>query len=192
MQECQHNHRHTCEYSLDSRFKEIVPYLRVIDITKGCLTRLPLGSRYVALSYVWGNCNITGAFATLRSNVNALTNPGSFDDVLSSSPSVVSDAFDFIRNIGEQYLWIDRICIVQNDDEEKQNIINKMDLVYGNAFITLFAATGKDANTGLPGVRRNSRGCHQLIDEIGPGLELMAPLDLENLMTSVWATRGWT
>jgi hypothetical protein len=192
MQECQRTHGSMCKHSFGSRFKEIAPSLRVIDITNRCLTQLPLGSRYVALSYVWGNCDTTKAFATLQSNVNRLIEPGSFDNVLSSSPSVVSDAFDFVRNIGEKYLWIDRICIVQDDAEEKQEIIRLMNLVYENAFITLFAASSKDANAGLPGVRQNSRGCQQLIDRVVPGLELMVPLDLDTLTTSPWANRAWT
>jgi hypothetical protein len=39
--------------------------------------------------------------------------------------------------------------------------------------LTVIAATGTDANAGLPGVRFNSRKFEQLVEEIDSGFSLM-------------------
>jgi hypothetical protein len=59
--------------------------------------------------------------------------------------------------IGERYLWVDSLCIVQDDPQEKHGQIANMDAIYGNAILTINAAAGQDANAGLPGVRPLSR-----------------------------------
>ncbi|KAH0543413.1 hypothetical protein FGG08_002271 [Glutinoglossum americanum] len=189
---CQRTHRGPCRYFIGRRFREVSPYIRVIDIEEACLTRLPPRCRYTALSYVWGDYRTSKMFVALRKNISSLSGPGSLVPLLDKLPPVVRDALYFVRSIGERYLWVDSVCIVQDDEEEKHHIINKMNLVYGNAFLTLFAATGIDASAGLPGVKPFSRGRQQPIEQIGRELELMIPHSVEDIMTSTWATRGWT
>jgi len=54
--------------------------------------------------------------------------------------------------IGERYLWIDTLCIVQNDSAEKKIMIEAMDRIYSGALLTIMAASVTDAYTGLPGL----------------------------------------
>jgi hypothetical protein len=105
---------------------------------------------------------------------------------------VIQDAIDFTKQIDQRYVWIDGLCIVQDDDEMKASIIGKMNLVYRHAFLTLFAATGDDANSGLAGFRPKSRPSTQAIATIAPDLALAYPLSHASLEKSVWASRGWT
>lgn len=93
---------------------------------------------------------------------------------------------------GERYLLVDSLCIVQDSLSIKQDTINQMDLVYQNAFLTIAAASGRDANVGLPGVRSNTRAVTQEHAMIAPGLELIVPHSLKALERTVWATRAWT
>jgi hypothetical protein len=121
-----------------------------------------------------------------------LTTPGGFAAIFEEFPPVIRDAIEFTKRLGEKYIWIDSLCIVQDDDEVKSKLISKMNLVYKHAFLTLFAATGEDANAGLPGLRPGTRHRKQAIASIGPGLDLVYPLSHANLGRSAWASRGWT
>jgi Heterokaryon incompatibility protein (HET) len=105
-----------------------LPGLRVINCRRSPLAveDRPWSARYVALSYVWGQ---------------------TFGDW----PKTVLDAAEVTKQPGEQYLWVDRLCIDQSNLQEKQFLISKMDAIYEGAEFTIVAAAG-DASTGLPGV----------------------------------------
>ncbi|KAM0797691.1 heterokaryon incompatibility protein-domain-containing protein [Usnea florida] len=105
-----------------------LPSFRVINCTKTppVVEERPWVESYVALSYVWG--------------------PPSTD-----WPQTVLDAVEVTRRLGEQYLWVDRLCINDSDLQEKKFLISKMDAIYEGAEFTIVSAAG-DARTGLPGV----------------------------------------
>ena len=71
-------------------------------------------------------------------------------------PRTVLDAVEVTKHLGEQYLWVDRLCIDQSNLQEKQFLISKMDAIYDGAEFTIVAAAG-DASTGLPGVMMTPR-----------------------------------
>ena len=66
------------------------------------------------------------------------------------------DAVEVTQHLGEQYLWVDRLCIDQPNLQEKQFLISKMDAIHDGAEFTIVAAAG-DASTGLPGVMMTPR-----------------------------------
>ncbi len=72
--------------------------------------------------------------------------------------------------IGKRYLWIDSLCLVQDDESDLRDSIGSMDLIYGGATATIIAASGIDADAGLPGLRPGSRHADQIIEEIAPGI----------------------
>ncbi|KAJ3553375.1 hypothetical protein NPX13_g10900 [Xylaria arbuscula] len=71
-------------------------------------------------------------------------------------------------------------------------VINVMNIIYENAYLTVFAATGSDSDAGLPGVRPTPRGRTQLTAEVADGLKLVLPNRYETIKESKWATCGWT
>jgi Heterokaryon incompatibility protein (HET) len=76
-----------------------------------------------------------------------------------------------VRALGERYLWVDALCIVQDDEENKTRQIANMDVVYGKAFATVVAIHGASADAGLPGVRPGTRPPQRietLVAEAGP------------------------
>jgi hypothetical protein len=95
---------------------------------------------YVALSYVWG----CGSAATSITELEAL-------------PNTIRDAITVTLKLGFRYLWVDRYCIDQENDEEKSDQCGKMDQVYQNAELTIIAAVGEDPSHGLPGVSLRKR-----------------------------------
>lgn len=57
-----------------------------------------------------------------------------------------------VKSVGGRFLWVDAICMVQDDEEKMARDIPRMNVVYGDAFATLIALYGDNADAGLPGV----------------------------------------
>ena len=75
------------------------------------LTSLPLGGRYVALSYVWGSGR---SFTAREGNFKDLLRFDEFRRYLPSLPRTIRDAIELVRALGERYLWVDALCIIQD------------------------------------------------------------------------------
>ncbi|KAF4637710.1 hypothetical protein G7Y89_g377 [Cudoniella acicularis] len=69
----------------------------------------------------------------------------------SSLSHTIEDAIRVCWELNEQYLWVDSLCIIQDDPEDKKRQIGIMKEIYSSAVMTLVAA-GEDAESGLPGV----------------------------------------
>lgn len=102
----------------------------LIDTEKGCLTRLHDSSvDYITLSYTWGQ---TPALMTLRENLAEMQQPGRLR-VLSEGkhmPDTIRCAIAVTRSLGQRYLWVDSLCIVQDDEACKKRALPKMHLIY--------------------------------------------------------------
>lgn len=162
---------------------------RLVDTIDNCIIPAPQDCRYIALSYVWGRA------ATLKlneDNVETFERPGSLTQHIADVPRTVQDAMRVVRSMGERYLWVDRLCIIQ-DSPQKHEQIAKMDSIYGTAVLTIVAAYGSDANAGLRGVRPGSRIFNQSAATIWNDLTLVAAAPSPgDIVESIWATRGWT
>jgi hypothetical protein len=135
---------------------------------------------YSALSYVWGT--------------NSTSNDDrSVDNRLPTSlPQTIKDALKVTKELGLCYIWIDRYCINQNNDSEKQTQIQQMDLIYQQASITIVAAAGTDPYFGLPGVGTTSRTV-QPTSWIGERcLVSILPNPQHIIKASKWMRRAWT
>lgn len=172
-----------------NRFDTIRPLLYFIDVKESRLCRLPDGGRFVALSYTWGQSQ---SLLTTRDSFERLQQLGSLLGAAPQLPAVINDAIALTADIGERYIWIDSLCIVQDDRETKQACINKMDVVYDSAFFTIVAAEGTDATTGLPGVRSRPRPDVQKTAIVAPHLELISLHHFGNFSKSVYSSRAWT
>ncbi|CCC12240.1 hypothetical protein SMACR_05313 [Sordaria macrospora] len=122
--------------------------LLVVDVKNGCLVDLPPSTsrRYFALSYVWGQA---ATFQTVLDNVDSLRQSGGIDAVRHLLPKTITDAMDLLVALDEQYLWCDRLCIVQDDAMNKHSLISRMDEVYATAFAVIMARSGSNAEAGL-------------------------------------------
>jgi Heterokaryon incompatibility protein (HET) len=148
--------------------------------------------RYLALSYVWGR-NGENSFLALKNNIASLAEPRGLNIVLNLLPPTISDAITITRDLGERYLWVDSLCIVQDDAESKEENIASMPLVYKGSTLTLVAGTGDSAISGLAGVQSGSRVRSQHILTLGRDKKLALVDDIELLLVkSPWDSRGWT
>jgi hypothetical protein len=90
--------------------------LILIDVHENMLVRRHLSvegsTRYLALSYVWGDVKI---FQTLKSNFGSLQQPGALLQPHAMLPQVFRDAIQLTKMLGERFLWVDALCIIQDD-----------------------------------------------------------------------------
>jgi len=91
-----------------------------------------------------------------------------------------------------KYLWVDRLCIDQDNPEEKHYLISKMGLIYEGAELTIIAADGMDSNCGLPGVGNTTREIQPKARVNGLMLVSSLPDPRNRIRNSIWSTRGWT
>ncbi|KAI9166333.1 FAD-binding monooxygenase-like protein 5 [Paramyrothecium foliicola] len=164
--------------------------IRFIDVTQKCLVEKKQLHRYVTLSYVWG---AVASFKLSRNNRSRLMQSGAIRDVWELIPRTLQDAIELTEKLGERYLWIDSLCLVQNDPNDVQSGTESMDLIYEKAVLTIVAACGKDANAGLPGVRPGSRFVSDRVVEVKPGLSLSVYTTLDyRLAPTMYHSRAWT
>ncbi|KAF7503741.1 hypothetical protein GJ744_003324 [Endocarpon pusillum] len=166
--------------------------MEVIDMHNMCLVSAPEQCRYLALSYVWGKVEM---LQTTTENLATLMHPGGLESRLHDLPLTVRDTFNLAKALGFEYVWVDTLCIVQDDMNSKHRQIAQMDKIYYFAMLTVVAFAGHDANRGLPGLSPSSRKKRQHVEEV-QGLKLCVPLP-NHLATGEensarWSTRGWT
>jgi hypothetical protein len=126
----------------------------LIDVDRKCLVRAKSFTRYAALSYVWGGIE---GLNTTKSTLDSLLQPGSLYSQSRALPGVIQDSIVFLKAIEEAYLWVDCLCIVQDDADRKHQDIQQMDVIYSHAALTLVALSATDANAAIPGIRAGSR-----------------------------------
>jgi hypothetical protein len=192
---------------------------RVIDVQEGRLVNAPPNVRYVALSYVWGGvkqvmlkrCNkqfleqsgsitpeglaeATGEYARVKEEVEAEGR---------TVPQTIREAIRLCQLINERYLWIDSLCIIQDDEiqmetgawtnTDKLAQIPRMDIIYGASALTVIAACGSDSNAGLPGINPTNTRTVQTMGDIGDQSFVSIQIDpIEAFWRSIWVSRAWT
>ena len=161
--------------------------LSIIEVTNSTVWSY----RYLTLSYVKGNVQM---FELLQSNKHKLMRShGLLKFFRRDLPKTLRDAINVTRGLEERYLWIDSLCIEQDNDLDKRKQINMMDRIFGNSILTIVAADAEDANVGLGGVERGSRHIRQISEEIKPDVRVMLPLlPPLPLDSSIWAHQTWT
>ena len=186
---CDSFHENECQNSwLPS--EEQVPWIYCIDVKRLCLVQIPRTGRYTALSYVWGSVN---QFLTKKAGLGLLFNQEGLSSVFDQIPQTIIDAINLIGDLGFEYMWVDSLCIVQDDDESKDKFIPNMHLIYGSAWLTIIAQTAENAESGLQGYRPGTRGKPQAVREVVPGLSLgIAPHYGQIVYESKHAQRAWT
>ena len=148
MSECDEHHP-TCSeegtYDVPSRVLDLcqVDERGVVSLRE---THGMCGS-YIALSYCWGSRHPP---KTERHNVLQHSN----GIALASLPETFRDAVHVALSLGISLLWIDALCIVQDDDEHRSRELGKMASIFQGASLVVIAAWPEDAHQGF--LRRRS------------------------------------
>ena len=97
---------------------------------------------YIALSYCWGGKQ---SFTATKRTVQDFT-----DGIpISKLPKTIRDAIVVTQELGLRFIWIDALCIIQDDSEDVAREINNMAQVYRKAHLTLSAACARSVNDGF-------------------------------------------
>lgn len=99
---------------------------------------------YACLSHCWG---------TSRPSKTVAANLGSHKEEISWSllPPVFQDSIAYVRKLGISLLWIDSLCIVQDDKEDWRIEAAKMASIYQNAYLVISASKSPNLEDGLFG-----------------------------------------
>jgi hypothetical protein len=146
---------HTCltEHVQCSQYSESSPPLppRVIDVGPAdgseepflCTTKDRRG-HYLTLSHRWGNYDeIKTKQATLDKRSTCMP--------IRILPKVFRDAVYITRKLGIRFLWIDSLCIVQDDPSDWKFQASKMADIFRNSLMTIASAA---VNTQTHGIFR--------------------------------------
>ena len=129
----------------------------------------------------------------MTSNEKILKSQEELKEMIQNIPHTIKDAMDFVSTIGERYLWVDPLCLMQDDEYDMSEGIRAMDLIYRGSALTIIAANGSNADAGLPGVHPGSRCANRVIEEVVLGVKMMVLRPLNHYMrVSHYSTRGWT
>lgn len=102
--------------------------------------------RYVALSYCWGgNGNATTTSKNLHERMAGIQE--------SSLPNLIRGVVHFTRLIGVRYLWIDALCIIQDDRVDWRRESARMADLYAGAYFTIAADAAASTAHKLTGPR---------------------------------------
>lgn len=147
IQECASKHD-DCKLTSSQEGARFVP-TRLIDVSEGDIHLIESAKhfsktedrRYVALSHCWGKIHI---IRTLKDN---------YQEHLSRiKPQGLSktftDAVHATRELGFRYLWIDSLCIIQDDSKDWATEAATMCNVYQNASLTIAAAHAPGGDVG--------------------------------------------
>ncbi|KAF4840937.1 hypothetical protein CGCSCA4_v009786 [Colletotrichum siamense] len=97
---------------------------------------------YATLSYCWGGDQDA---KTLRSNFASYQDHIDF----STLPTTIQDAAIVTIQIGLSYLWVDAMCIIQDDDNDKMKEIAKMHAIYRSSQVTIAPSEAATSKTGF-------------------------------------------
>ena len=151
---------------------------------------------YVTLSYCWGtqtdkNQNLITETQTLEARRSHIP--------MKDLPACCQDAVIVSRRLGFRFLWIDALCIIQNQKSRGDWIAEsgKMTHIYGHSALTISAGSSDKCSSGFLQPRKPSDvGIEITIQRCGHNETVGIrefPKSLKSALSdSVIARRGWT
>ncbi|KAH8669060.1 heterokaryon incompatibility protein-domain-containing protein [Xylariales sp. PMI_506] len=156
---------------------------------------VPCPAEYATLSYVWGGpVSLCTTRATLKSFSEQVP--------LALMPKTLADALQIARALKIPYIWIDALCIVQDDEKEWQTEAARMGEIYQGSQLTIAAAQSPDASHGCllekgnHGLQDGESFFRTCTDNV-VGSKLLVRLYQGDIRTrasrgNCLSTRGWT
>ncbi|KAI9155662.1 hypothetical protein HJFPF1_08251 [Paramyrothecium foliicola] len=166
------------------------PPTRVIDVSPAAGTgdlQLRLtkpsdrGLPYVTLSHCWG---LVKPLELTTANISQLTQGFAMADL----PETFRDAILICRGLDQKYLWIDSLCILQDDIDDWKKEAALMADVYGNSLCPIAAQSSRSVRSGCFAVRQYLQHAPLVFESPG-GLAFFA--DSSNQEPPNLNTRGW-
>lgn len=148
MESCHRDHP-----SCSSQHEQAMPK-RLIAISPNNLRLLETNAeiqKYAALSYKWGGPQrVQATNASLRSLMNGFR--------IEDLPYSLRDAVTVTQQLGLSYLWIDALCIIQDNESDKSTEVSRMATIYENAAVTIASSRTNSAMESFLGPRIEFNG----------------------------------
>lgn len=97
---------------------------------------------YVALSHRWG---LQGLPSTTSRNLEKRLQGIEITELT----HVMRDAIHVVQDLGYRYIWIDVLCIIQDDPDDWLAEASKMSSVFSGAIVTIAVADAMDHSQGI-------------------------------------------
>ncbi|KAK8254529.1 heterokaryon incompatibility protein-domain-containing protein, partial [Phyllosticta capitalensis] len=123
---------------------------RLIQVAEGAIRVVELESdsevTYTTLSHCWGS-----EFDAERVPKALSTNIGSLQVSIdwTEIPPTFQDAIKITRLVSCEYIWIDSLCIIQDDAEDWENQASQMAKIYSNSYLNIAATASRNSWGGL-------------------------------------------
>ena len=102
--------------------------------------------KYAALSYCWGQISEKQkSFVTKKRNIALRLSGFQMHEL----PRTLQDGIRTARALNIDFLWIDSICIIQDDPEDWSREASRMGSIYNHAYLTIAAANSKSSFDGF-------------------------------------------
>jgi hypothetical protein len=122
-----------------------------------------------------------------------LMKPGSLRPGAINLPQALRDAITLVKKLGMRHLWVDAICLIQDDPLDIKRGLAAMGDICERATVIIVAASGDDADAGPSGVQRGSRKRDEILTEVLPNMRLGLIVSPDHLFKrSAYETRAWT
>ncbi|KAK4231568.1 heterokaryon incompatibility protein-domain-containing protein [Podospora fimiseda] len=149
---------------------------------------------YAALSYCWGSDQMVTLTTTKSTYEEHRRGIG-----LDLLPKTLKDAVIVCRGLKIEYLWIDALCIVQDDADDWRYESAQMQEVYGNSYITIAAHQAESCVDGFLGQQSFGQPAWQrpfyVLIGTGESIKMHLPTGSESWKWregSPLMRRGWT
>lgn len=119
-------------------------------------------STYITLSHRWGDK--TDIVKTMKSTIRQFRN--GID--MKRLPKAFADAVIICRRLQVRYLWIDTLCIIQDDGKDWERESARMADIFANSYLTIAASSSPD--TCFPSFEARSDGLRFPPDALSIGL----------------------
>ncbi len=113
------------------------------------MTETSRAGPYAALSYCWGPA-AAAQMKTTKGTIARWSGELPWQEI----PPTIQDAVRVTYQLGFRYLWVDALCIIQDDEEDKDREIPKMSAIYSDADITIVASRASSVQEGFLHRRR--------------------------------------
>jgi hypothetical protein len=116
---------------------------------------------YVCLSHCWGSVPIR--CCTTNESLAEAMNFLQFEDL----PKNFQDAIILTRKLGVRYIWIDSICIVQNNTKDWETESAEMATIYSNAYLTIASSKSPDSIGGCFSISKADLKLSHMNEKLG-------------------------
>jgi hypothetical protein len=113
-----------------------------VDLRLTLTANLPGDTPYLTLSHCWGGLEFK---MLLSDNLRSLLQHIPADEFLTKT---FHDAITITRRLGFKYIWIDSLCIIQNDNNDWEREAALMGNVYGGSSLNLAAVDAPNGDVG--------------------------------------------